>query len=141
MSKRTKDILDIILGVLYVFFIIFCVLGYLDIIKGLFVMNFLSFIFMIIALAINININKIFKLKNMSYKIAYNTFFYVMILLLGIGLYFFISKVIIYNLAKILPILVILLSLIILIKDKDIKRPFFSILIFDIAMILGELIY
>lgn len=141
MSKRTKDILDIILGVLYVFFIIFCVLGYSDIIKRLFVMNFLSFIFMIIALAINININKIFKLKNMSYKIAYNTFFYVMILLLGVGLYFFISKVIIYNLAKILPILVILLSLIILIKDKDIKRPFFSILIFDIAIILGELMY
>lgn len=141
MNKKTKDIVDVILGVLYVFFMIFCILAYSDVIRGIFIMNLLSFICMITSMAINININKMFKLENTSQKIAYNTFFYIITLLLGMGLYFFISKVIIYNLAEILPILAILLSLIILIKDKDIKRPFFSILILNIAIILGTLMY
>ncbi|MCI8636994.1 MAG: hypothetical protein HFJ36_03985 [Clostridia bacterium] len=141
MNKKTKDVLDIILGVLYGICIFIFIICYLDAIRGDLIPNVLSIPSIILSVFINININKIFKLEDKAQKIAYNIFFYMMILILGSILCAYVNFIIVNIIHKILPILTLLLSVFIIIKDKDIKRPLLSIFILDIAMIIADLMY
>jgi len=135
MNEKIKNILNVILGILYIFLLIFCIGGFFDIIRTLFIYRISAFSVMLFSILINININKLFDLKNTSQKIAYNVAIYLIFLIFSIVLYFLLN----YEILKFLPILQIIISLISLIKDKDVKRPLISMFVFDIGILLGSL--
>lgn len=143
MDKKTKDIIDVILGVLYGILVIFCIVIFLNKERVVSVAKILPFLLMLFAFFINLNVNKMLKLENTAQKIAYNIFLYFAVLILGIVLFYLINRyyLTIYKITYFLPILEIIVSLFNLIKNKDIIRPFFSIFIFVIAIILVSLIY